>query len=1040
MINDAPCHHRTCGISFSDFSFVSDLSSGSQGSTSMWSGPDGKLYYFKQIPLSSSGRVPEAEFLFRDLRSLFVVDILHCFTIEDQLYLCMEYCQGNSLKNLLESRISLTNDDIWFILTQLSHGLHHLHSNSIIHRDVKPANIVLTSQQRPFRVKYCDFGVSKHLDNTFAKTITGTFLFMAPEVLQLQSKGSGEEIHYTFVVDLWSLGVTLYYLVEGKFPFKNPFEILNSEIPVSNSEFGPIISKLLQRDATQRITAKELIELPEIQEIYDSFYDFDNILSVDFQMWLMKREKQRQSKLLMNLGSLFTSQMANLCAKISSLQSKNHSLFKKVLELESHIDLVSPLSSTTELSYDTSQRLPEYLSQSLDSLQRLPEVSQNSQKQLTGSNTKIITINKKLIELEAKTKSSSNVLPSQTTKVNSKQVVSTLQESSLPLVKKQTPKQSKLNPELAPLIFPNKIYGTMDSLTFIKTTMGSGLSVSKSRLIVTSHQYNVANSFVAINVPKEGSFSLTLSTLGNQSSSSQYHSLIGYFDPLYCQERNPNKHCTGLHVSNSATKFTTSGLGQGSHLAPLLVNDSVTIIMTSTDVTYTISKFNWSKTVPRTTGWVFGIVVVKSGDSWNLILGNSPTPQQETTDVYSHLTPIIFPNDGYGSVEPCTFIKATMGTSLSLPKCRRVRSHQYGLANSFIAISILQDVCFKLTLKSPTQQVPEKCFSFIGYFDPLYCQTTKAGKYFTGIHVFDSGIQFFVSGEGEQILSDVLNVDGSILITATSNEVTYTKSKSKWSRTVPRSTGWVFGMVLSLLGESWLLNPHQTFPVPELQQSSSTLSINEPSTNHKQCLFSHEIVAQSLNSLLVPETNQTSEQPTIGSMEHFLANPFVFLSQHAFFHLFPQVKFLSQVRGSTLNVSNEDTVVLSVVESLTNSFVPISFPHHGTIQLTLERTAQNGHFASWIGFFDPLLCQTKDFARYFRGVCCQHNGNVSYRFTKNLKGKPVSCGDFVQLSFNGSRVSFEIHNHTSSVIIPAQTVFGIAVTCAFESWSLSHKS
>ncbi|KAL0216941.1 hypothetical protein RCL1_007424 [Eukaryota sp. TZLM3-RCL] len=579
MINDAPCHHRTCGVRFSDFSFVSDLSSGSQGSTSIWSGPDGKLYCFKQIPLSSSGRVPEAEFLFKDLRSPFVVDILHCFTIEDQLYLCMEYCQGNSLKNLLESRISKTNDDIWFILTQLSHGLHHLHSNSIIHRDVKPANIVLTSQQRPFRIKFCDFGVSKHLDNTFAKTITGTFLFMAPEVLQLQSKGSGEQIHYTFAVDLWSLGVTLYYLVEGKFPFKNPFEILNSEIPVSNSEFGPIISKLLQRDASQRITAKELIELPEIQEIYDSFYDFDNILSVDFQMWLLKRENQRQSKLIMNLGSLFTSQMANLCAKISSLESQNHLLLEKASTLESKLsELGQPLASSLPLNEST-----------------------------TLSKANIVT--------------SANTVASTAVPLNNNDKVIQENDDDSSVEEAEEEETNELMNEYLsnPLEFLSTRTGIcelFDSVMFLPETKGSALKLSNNNCVVTSLQSSNANSFVAINFPISSKLVLTLKSVRHGDKS--FSTWIGYFDPNICQSSDCWNGFTGLVATKMGTHFYTKGSKERTVTHSIKTNDVVNVELSQDRVTYSIPIHHWQRSISRSTGWVFGLVSSCEGERWTL--------------------------------------------------------------------------------------------------------------------------------------------------------------------------------------------------------------------------------------------------------------------------------------------------------------------------------------------------------------------------------------------------------------------------------------
>ncbi|KAL0213158.1 hypothetical protein RCL1_006784 [Eukaryota sp. TZLM3-RCL] len=172
MSKNTLCLHRTCKARITDYSFLSHLSEGAQGFTTLRRHKDGKIYCFKQIPGPQEGeQLPEVGILFNELRSPFLVDLLHCFECDGQLHLCMEYCQGGSLHQLLESSVNLSKNDIWFILCQLAHGLHHLHTKQIIHRDVKPANVVLMSQERPFRVKFCDFGVSKQVNNTVAKTL-----------------------------------------------------------------------------------------------------------------------------------------------------------------------------------------------------------------------------------------------------------------------------------------------------------------------------------------------------------------------------------------------------------------------------------------------------------------------------------------------------------------------------------------------------------------------------------------------------------------------------------------------------------------------------------------------------------------------------------------------------------------------------------------------------------------------------------------------------------------------------------------------------
>ncbi|KAL0210535.1 hypothetical protein RCL1_004971 [Eukaryota sp. TZLM3-RCL] len=266
------CIHKLCGYSLSDFTFVRNLSAGAQGQTSLRKGKDGKIYCFKTLTAPASGTLPEEKFMFIELRSPFLVDLLHCFLVDGLLSLCMEYCEGGSLHDLLESNTEISDEDILFIFVQLAHGLNHLHGKSIIHRDIKPGNIVLTSRTPPYRVKYCDFGVSKQVENTMARTFIGTFQFMAPEVVAIWYGEVAANHHYTPAVDIWSLGVVLYLLKEKRFPFKNPNEILSGNIPVSNHLFADIISKLLVFDVSTRITAQHLVNLPQIQKVFKHYF------------------------------------------------------------------------------------------------------------------------------------------------------------------------------------------------------------------------------------------------------------------------------------------------------------------------------------------------------------------------------------------------------------------------------------------------------------------------------------------------------------------------------------------------------------------------------------------------------------------------------------------------------------------------------------------------------------------------------------------------------------------------------------------------
>jgi len=105
---------------------------------------------------------------------------------------------ASSKKGLLATQVLLR------VLRDVSAGLAHLHSNGVVHRDVKPANVLLRDEQ----VKLCDFGSSRDLQHTLQQmTVTGTLDYMAPEVLNREPAGRA--------ADVWGFGVLLFECVTG---------------------------------------------------------------------------------------------------------------------------------------------------------------------------------------------------------------------------------------------------------------------------------------------------------------------------------------------------------------------------------------------------------------------------------------------------------------------------------------------------------------------------------------------------------------------------------------------------------------------------------------------------------------------------------------------------------------------------------------------------------------------------------------------------------------------------------------------------------
>jgi serine/threonine protein kinase len=153
----------------------------------------------------------------RKLRHPNLIRLLSAFTGPSPLrqqHIVMEYCSGGDLRTYLKAAcrvqsLSLGEDKIWYWFVQLALGLHHMHQQRVLHRDLKTANVFLSNAGY---LVLGDLGIARALTSgDMAATVIGTPLYMAPEVLE------GKD--YSFSSDVWALGCVLYELCTGKPPF-----------------------------------------------------------------------------------------------------------------------------------------------------------------------------------------------------------------------------------------------------------------------------------------------------------------------------------------------------------------------------------------------------------------------------------------------------------------------------------------------------------------------------------------------------------------------------------------------------------------------------------------------------------------------------------------------------------------------------------------------------------------------------------------------------------------------------------------------------
>ena len=198
-----------------------------------------------------------------------IVSIYDLFFDHDDPWIVMEHIRGRSLSEIIEeakrTRRPIEEREIATIGLPVLRGLSAAHRVDVVHRDVKPANILVADDHSIFLV---DFGIAKitgDVSLTGKHTVLGTLEFLAPERLRGDPTGPA--------ADLWSLGVTLFYALEGYSPFVREGESTHTAMwailkgkppaPVRQGPLASVILRLLDSDPGTRAGADELAKVLE---------------------------------------------------------------------------------------------------------------------------------------------------------------------------------------------------------------------------------------------------------------------------------------------------------------------------------------------------------------------------------------------------------------------------------------------------------------------------------------------------------------------------------------------------------------------------------------------------------------------------------------------------------------------------------------------------------------------------------------------------------------------------------------------------------
>ncbi|XP_029085391.1 inhibitor of nuclear factor kappa-B kinase subunit epsilon isoform X3 [Monodon monoceros] len=166
---------------------------------------------------------------FEVLRKLNHQNIIKLFAVEEtggsrQKVLVMEYCSSGSLLSALESpenAFGLPEDEFLVVLRCVVAGMNHLRENGIVHRDIKPGNIMrLVGEEGQSIYKLTDFGAARELDDDEKfVSVYGTEEYLHPDMYERAVLRKPQQKAFGVAVDLWSIGVTLYHAATGSLPF-----------------------------------------------------------------------------------------------------------------------------------------------------------------------------------------------------------------------------------------------------------------------------------------------------------------------------------------------------------------------------------------------------------------------------------------------------------------------------------------------------------------------------------------------------------------------------------------------------------------------------------------------------------------------------------------------------------------------------------------------------------------------------------------------------------------------------------------------------
>jgi serine/threonine protein kinase len=203
-----------------------------------------------------------------------IIKVTDLIDAGDNVAFAMEYIEGETLKEYIDRKGKLKDDEVKIIFTQMLEAVGYVHKQNLIHRDIKPSNFMISKDGS---VKLMDFGIAKNTDASSAEyTITqtgmqmGTPMYMSPEQIK-SSKDVGPQ------TDIYSLGVVLWQMASGKKPydtsvissFDMQLKIVQEDLPPTNSIWDACVKEATQKNTFLRFKNIESFEVAISLNLHD---------------------------------------------------------------------------------------------------------------------------------------------------------------------------------------------------------------------------------------------------------------------------------------------------------------------------------------------------------------------------------------------------------------------------------------------------------------------------------------------------------------------------------------------------------------------------------------------------------------------------------------------------------------------------------------------------------------------------------------------------------------------------------------------------